>query len=1824
MLRENINDTWSRPLAFLTSPHAARILSIPQLLTQPVPTLPKPSPQALAGFESRTAAINIRPSPNAWYSIDEIKKDILWLSNCLGLDEIECLRIALLEWQTRPLARLRDGLSETEAASLRDALGSEEYGVGRTDTRGPQRLADPSFESQERRRSRLISLCMQEQGSMFRLSAVLTDILVQVDLMVSSGVELHPDQNFGGRLKAAVKGTSKLSKSQPGGLSACFDGLKDCLERFSKGPPWAGESFDSSELEDDWTCSILHQISALVELILLHHKVPGSDTETHHTVAWLRLVSEVGFFLAFEPQTAAQAMLCSRIQALASTCTLGMIYLSEATEYIDRIRGSPEVQLNLNEPLPYFMDPDAAAEIHQLMMSFAAAEVLQAAPALLAWGLILGNVREIAATSRELREASHVQKAIDSGSRDSPSDRRLSSSSIGSIQQSPSEDVMDSIRSVSHGEDDIDDLNRTAVVACDVFQYIIHLCVLSEASRTSIGTIVQAETFQQLLITSIAQMDYSAGIVDAQLALIDALADIAIEFRAAGDVYGLKVRRFHEQSGVRDVLEMAASRFPYEPLPFLRLCSSLARLQYIDDDGHDYIATFLQSLPTFTQMTSPSFSAYHTTREYENANLVSLDANLDMLDSSESQRLLDFQGQVAELSNTIPSGTVGEVVSERRPPVIKWHHSYSGFAFLGLWLNGFRCGQLQGVHSDQDDLEATAAAVLELLSRILSFKHRDFATKLEYTSSLLEGIAGGLPDDVDLTSIVFDICEQQLQSLRYRKQGLRSCDIVVACLKLIGTLLPHLPSRIWSLLSRSTLVDARGISGGVLAIILSVETIQEKYDFQEAYAELYQAMVEGALSQAVGVNSLPASSRITTNDEQNKGGVPTRIITDVLRASTRTVMDTFQAAPRWKFASPSQRIRISTMLSQTFQFVLQYTYGADDAPNMSTKLTAGLASSAIYIADVLRPHAEEALEPVCLLRWLLISWQESVDLSDLRVVSGLSKQVCAISSLTKVVLRLGTCLNDPQTAMEVQMLDALPVIVRLGTLDTNCSLATLEVLYAVLQTMSPENAPSLLGRLGSVSARAFLENILPSVRQSDYDKSNFPKDVHRFFQQSQRDKLRIKVWDFFTSLVTHNQQWFAIALLTGSPPDFTSRMPETKGEVKQELSLRGKAALTEALDNLVAINRLNLGLVATVLNFVVKSQLHWSWVTDSVQAHAGLLPSLITFVSNLSLEDSNPLICSQSNKIAALVIELATVQLHDTRSRRDKAMIQKMIPLMRWSTSNAINVGGYNISLHSNLRKNFSARYDTCTLANFKRTQLFEQPYGEDYYYDVELADKMLSHRGQSRRPDFDKTFHLELIRVNLNLSLVDSQMLLLDSFQLFCIEHCTFFSQDPEMQKMMANVVQNLLTANTISPPSEQIFETLFQTRAEFALVMIRRLTEIKSRGSEFSGLLSAAWNTLRFRSATYEFAIDNDDLPYFRTTLTILLLAMQFHTDKRQHGHDRLALVSTERDPTSSIILEVASVIVADGLQSVVSCIHDQVANSRSKEASSYTSLVDAKDVSLILAVLQTILRLHGLPQITSQLGSGFGSSSILQSCLLLYSWSHTMTTPETDHGSIYADLSLRFLVSLSSLPQVAEELAVEGVFSRISTARITQLLRAVKGGAGQFDKRPHIAALYRVWTAGILPLCLNLLHSVGRAMAGEVAAFLNQFPAQLARASKAFRFHGGAGEPLTLVLANEGAVLALVSRLLREYRLAGASAGVDAFEVPKLEGYDEEKAAVVDDIKEILVGGRLRVGAVAVTEKELAWQGVRAGSGDGKGKDKLEAAIAAELGNVLACLG
>jgi len=102
--------------------------------------------------------------------------------------------------------------------------------------------------------------------------------------------------------------------------------------------------------------------------------------------------------------------------------------------------------------------------------------------------------------------------------------------------------------------------------------------------------------------------------------------------------------------------------------------------------------------------------------------------------------------------------------------------------------------------------------------------------------------------------------------------------------------------------------------------------------------------------------------------------------------------------------------------------------------------------------------------------------------------------------------------------------------------------------------------------------------------------------------------------------------------------------------------------------------------------------------------------------------------------------------------------VHDLIPNLSYFTRFAVGVPSYNNSLHALLKQNFEARYPGCTLRDLKRTTLEQHLYGKEYFYDLKLADKMLSLT-EAWMGRNDNGLRAELANANVNLSLVDAQI---------------------------------------------------------------------------------------------------------------------------------------------------------------------------------------------------------------------------------------------------------------------------------------------------------------------------------------------------------------------------------------------------------------------------------------------------------------------------------
>lgn len=1803
-----------------------------RLLTHAIHGFSKPSPESKSGLETRTAAINIAPVSHGHYDIEEIKNDALWLSKEVGLDEIEALRITIVEWQIRPRNRLREGLSETERTILHDAIGdiSSPGPLNRYLDVSAGHEPSESFLSVESRRTRLLSIYLEERRSLLGTYEKLVCISLnekavrEMTKTVPNGEGTFSDigkliKTLGGSIFVGST-NSTTGKGLESHVDSCIEAMQSRLDSLEHGNSWQKPKKDAEGIERNWFSTTIHELIVLSDLLFLNLRSSRRIAKSSTVLRWFQMVSKYDFFTGFQGQSEEQEHLVSLLQLSAATTSAAVLDPLTAVSYLLENQVQIQVEQDTSENIIYFFDRNNIGEIQEIFLTFARACIPLASPAVFAWGVVLYTIRELGLSVKEIREGQHVQKALEQGTKNEhQQSRRLSSSSLGSTQQSIYEDVVDQVRAVSLGEDPVEFLTQSAIDGCHVFDIIANIATTPPPGTSSPLPSWRNMALLDLVKVSYDSIGYTPEIVTATLAILDGdyqggvYSQISESISQSAWRADLASAFMSDEFLMANIFDTSMARFPYEALPFLKFCRALAPAARRDKVDNLAVTERLTSLSTFTQVVPPGFSGYRTIREEENANLVCLEQSLEIYALPDAMLLLGdaMESTEAHDMHRIPNGAMGQVISDSKPTVIMWYHNYSGLGFLGKCLQLYQNGREVDFMSQSDPSNAIALAIIQLFTSLVN------TTNQEDTCNLLEEASNGLDRNSDIVLVIFEILEQQVQELRYTRAAEGALSTVGACVEFLSAVITTLPGKVWPLLARSGFLNLNG-TGSLLLTVLAIEASSATISLLETSVDLYSKLLEDAISHLISQrqNSRPKEHRRLP--PMTDAGAPTHVMTKVLLALTQVMAEVYDSLTSWRFKSVTYQAQIRTQITRAFRNLLNYGFGIDDNNHLAEKLSPIISMAATYVLDYLRPDSPSDTNLAGVIQVLADGLQELDALHQETFFQTQVEQTEQSLWLCYDLIRVAR-LKHTVTFLERHLCRIFPVLIRLYEMHARYQIPCLKVMseLVAIGSISESDSSSLLSFLGVESSRSLLE-MLSTL------------DTHH-----SDTVLFVSIWEFLTSLLSVRQQWFAIYLLTGSSPKEKVKDARSDG-TPQRTAIRGKAFLTMALDDLSHIETVEGERATAMLSFVCRAQENWPWATSSLQSHPDFFSGIMSYIGKLNVKQGSTLEQCYRYKIAARVAELSTVYLHYARSNRDYSIIMKMLPAFKWYTKHAVETPAYNSSLHANIRKNLASRYPSCSILNFKKTAFSSPKYGADFFYDTRIAQKMLSFdpswKGTARNPGFAHEFKL----ANLNLSLVDSQLLLLHSFKALCIEHSAFFVRSREAQKLMAQIVRNCLAANTQICPAENLFDLLFETRVELALGLLQRLVDVKAKGSEFTTLLVIAWETTRFRNGSYDAAISSNDLAYYRSCLATLLLCIQLHAEKHQKPQQSIT-GQTSQASTRSIILEVLSNIVAQGLGQISSALYDQAQPPRSGPGVSNagsTSEVSLRDFSLLLSILQTSIRVPVVAQTVSQVSSVFISSDILSSSLRLYSWSHCLTPPNVD--PVYSSYALSFLVALSSLPPVAEELGVEGVISHLGTSRITLTLQNTPGGVRPFQpthgpsQYPHQQRLYAVWSEGILPLCLNLLQSMGRPMAGEIATFLNRFPEQLGRASIAFAYNAASKDPsagaVSLSLAREATALALISHVLSSYRIAGPSAGVDSFSIPILTRYDEpeNKKALKADVEELLSRKAfLRSRMVATSEKELLWAKSKMDkTRDGEGESVLEAKIAAELKNALVC--
>jgi nuclear pore complex protein Nup188 len=420
----------------------------------------------------------------------------------------------------------------------------------------------------------------------------------------------------------------------------------------------------------------------------------------------------------------------------------------------------------------------------------------------------------------------------------------------------------------------------------------------------------------------------------------------------------------------------------------------------------------------------------------------------------------------------------------------------------------------------------------------------------------------------------------------------------------------------------------------------------------------------------------------------------------------------------------------------------------------------------------------------------------------------------------------------------------------------------------------------------------------------------------------------------------------------------------------------------------------------------------------------------------------------------------------------------------------------------------------------------------------------------------------------------------------------------------MLAKVAMDCLVSNTRNQLSEEIFKKLTQTRADFSLVLAQRLIEANSNVLEMKSLLATVWEAIRTIRGTFERVLDTTDMPYYRSLLKILFLALRVHMDSSiQASGSNDATNGSLASPNIPIVLDVLKYVVANGIREVTATIHEQPAES------------SPEDIALITGILQACLHIPGIELCHSQIVSTMVSSDAARVATTLFSWSDNLAI---SGDPIYGELSILFLLELSIMPLMAEQLAIDGVLGHIAAANITSYLR--RGNVSPFAEGAGLQRCYNIWVRGVLPLLLNLLDAVQASIAAEVAIFLNQFPTLLQQSIQFIEAPDASRgiskvqtKFITLSICSELHSLSLLVFILNGFRenLAGVA------EIPEVKW---DAASVVENV-EFWLGSRAvlreKILPMGIRDVELARKKVEQSNvGSFKAVTKLEEKVVGEL--------
>jgi nuclear pore complex protein Nup188 len=1015
-------------------------------------------------------------------------------------------------------------------------------------------------------------------------------------------------------------------------------------------------------------------------------------------------------------------------------------------------------------------------EATRVILNALQSEISAAQPIGLAWSIILQEARERTQHAQESRDHRLEQRAYDSLGQSQLSDsdsnesfpqksrqssnRRTSFGSDTSQQQTLLDYNLECVQKVHEQDDVISLIANISLFGTGAFGEMANLaadfCRTFCASRGDGAEPRLRFLLLQVVEAALNHVQYGDHLISTTLVLLTGnrapQQDAEVQSRVDLDVAG---RFLQSHSFMEHVFDEASNRFPYESVPFIELCSALA-YAHLPGSTEPFVISFLRELKTFTskvyeedtrydlleddpyyiELQSPLyFSAAHGGSD--NNQQLALPSNIPFRSPAPKQVLM-----------TLPEGTRGLTLSEQKPMVVRFDFKQPGFAYLGRMVQQAAMTYASSEKRGSEQILEPAARIIELLTRLLLFASAEAlgGSKGQLSGhGILEAFSDGLDRNADIVSVILEIFEGELYE-QHSLAGGPHTELLAHCTRFLKALLPLQPSRVWPFLNRSSLLGVDGTESRFLGVVASQELPLGRYAFLTSCLHLFEALVGDVVTRAVSKDCVPATvTRFEPLDPPSgSAGIRDAHAAKILYACTRHMVDCFESSGKWKsVAANEDKMIIQDVLCRTMDQMLTYCFDADDSPQLSEKLPGVLSTSVQYLLDVFFSRSKSEIPTDPFVQTLYESLQTPINPLLARIARMAVQQTTSTINLANTLLRLNAYLNQPSCRLEEQLFECAEILARNFAIHDRFRQPIIELLLSMMTGSSRmlEQPPSLLGHLGQQPAKWFLD-VLSTLDGPlpDLDYS-------------------VTVWKFLSAVVSQRQQWFAIYLLTGQ----TARTSLRELSRDRKPSSHKKSLLDIAISKLCRIDLLKSPESAAMLEFVALAADFWLWVPERLEENSAFVKELNRVLMELNQQNHNRHSKTEEaqmmdTQIAASIANIFAMVVHKGNETKDVTFAKLISPNLNFFVKAGVSGTSYNLSLHRSLQRNFEVKYPKCRLSNFKRTTLRAVPLGRGFFYDVDLANKMLGFDKAWARED-GKGFLHEFERANFNLSLVQAQI---------------------------------------------------------------------------------------------------------------------------------------------------------------------------------------------------------------------------------------------------------------------------------------------------------------------------------------------------------------------------------------------------------------------------------------------------------------------------------